>query len=96
MLCSSRGSIWDIPRTLHVLNPDDKDSADPLIRYRYAAQRVLTDRHEAVNAYKERVYAAYTASITALRTHGLSEFTRNDTAYEKDRDIAWANAALKL
>jgi hypothetical protein len=96
MLCSSRGCVWNFVAPIHAPNPDDKDAADPLIRYRYEAQRILFDRFEAVTVYKDRIYAAYTASIAALRTHGMREFEMNDAAFEKDRDVAWTHAALAL
>jgi hypothetical protein len=95
MLYSSRESICSTT-LIHTPNPDDKDAADPLRRYRYDARRIQSDRFEAVVAYKERVYAAYTASITALRTHGICEFDINDAAFEKSRDLAWTHAAFGL
>ena len=96
MLCSSRGYVWDFIEPIRLPNPEDKDAADPLIRYRYEAQSMMFDRFQAVNTYKERIYANYTSSITALRTHGLSEFTLNDTAFQKTPDLAWNKAVFRL
>jgi hypothetical protein len=96
MLCASRGCVWDFAEPINAPNPEEKNAADPLLRYRYEAQAMLFDRFKAVETYKERVYATYTSSILALRTHGLSEFTGNDTAFQKTPDDAWADAAFRL
>lgn len=96
MLCSSRGSVWDGAEPIRLPNLKDKDATDPLIRYRYEAQSMMYDRLLAVNTYKERIYANYTSSIVALRTHGLSEFTLNDTTFQKTPDLAWNGAAFSL
>ena len=96
MLCASRGCVWDFAEPIHPPNPEDKNASDPLLRYRYEAQAMLFDRFKAVDAYKQRVYEAYTSSITVLRRHGLSEFTANDAAFQKTPDVAWTGAAFGM
>jgi hypothetical protein len=92
---SSKAVIWGTSTGI-TPNPLEKDSDDPLIRYRYETQRMLFDRFKAVDSYKERIYDVYASSVMALRRHGRGEFEMNDTAFEKDRDLVWTHAAFEL
>lgn len=93
LIGSSKAVLWD--RSYGITpNPLEKDSPDPLIRFRYETQNMLFDRFKAVVSYKEHIYDAYASSITALRRHGLREFEMNDVVFEKDSEAIWTNAAF--
>ena len=92
---SSKAVIWGTSNGI-TPNPVEKDSDDPLIRYRYQTQSMLFDRFKAVESYKERIYDVYASSVMALRRHGRGEFEMNDAAFEKGRDLVWTHAAFGL
>lgn len=92
---SSKAALWGQSYGI-TPNPLEKDSADPLIHYRYETQSMLFNRSATMTFYKERIYTAYASSIAALRTHGLREFEMNDAAFEKDRESMWTHTAFGL
>jgi hypothetical protein len=88
-----RGQVWG-HLLMAPLNPFDKSSDDPLRRYHYTIDKIRLERQAVIQAYQERVVAAYDASYAALRRHGLSEFDANDAHVRRDPEAAWSTAAF--